>query len=632
MILILLLSNIAFGAKDKKTVIVVLDELDMDLVNELDNGTYSFGLMNTKNRGTYDEISYFMTIALGRKVKVKNSQFKLVENMDSSIQVVGFNDIKSELIKSNKNYEGKIKNLGEKLKYEGIAYVGNGPSSLIACDMDGNIASGDLKTVYDENWLNSKTNQYLKNSNIMILSYDINEDSHRVEILKNYLEELKDYNIIIFPEKVSSSMRKGINSSLVPLMYKGERYNTGILTSNSTRRKGIITSLDISSQLLSIYNMKDDERIGKSFKVYYNDNPIEELNNIFKEVINMTWVTYIFHGIVYFVQVYFTYYFVKDRRDKYWDISFYFNFIIIAIFISLILGLFNLQSNFIIYIITCIMLSYSLSYFITQKKLNGVVFFSTLTYITLILGIFLKPDFLYNSFMGYNNLIVGSRFYGFNNGAMAVLLATSIISYFSIVDTFSNEVLEKFFVLLFCIINIIALSAKFGANTGGFLTSIVLLLAMLYIVFLNKKLTFKNILILVLIGAIILCLNLFFDLYSLEKTHAGSLIYRAKILGKREVYNTIIVKLKELLIYSVSPPWSVVIISQILFINSFWKKTKTRFPYLLDIRPEIYKEYTVFLIAAITAFLVNDTGSIAFIYMMQYLLVLFVDISIAKEV
>ena len=490
---ILFTSNIAYGMKDKKTIIIVLDELDFDLIDELDDGNYSMGLLNSKNRGSYDETSYFMTIALGRKVKIKEGQYERLEKRDDgSIQVVGFETIKSNLISMSPEYNKKIQSLGERLKDEGISYIGEGASSLIACDDDGNIYSGETEVLYDEEWLESKTNYHLKNSNVLVLSYDVEEKSERKELLKNYLDHIEDYNIMIFPEKVSASMKKVTNSSLVPILYNTPKLKPGILTSDSTKRKGIITSLDISSQVMNIYNIKDETGIGKSFLIHSSNNPIEELSTIFKEVVNMTWITYIFHGIVYFIQAYFTYYFLKDRRDKYWDITFYSNFIVITIFISLMMGLFDLQKNFIIYMVTCIMLSYSLSYFITQKKLNGVVFFSFLTYITMLLGMFFSPNFLYNSYIGYDNLIVGSRFYGFNNGAMGVLLATSIISYFSIKDTFSSEVLKKFLALVFFSLNIIVLSARFGANTGGFFTSIILFLVILYMVFFKKKFTFKN--------------------------------------------------------------------------------------------------------------------------------------------
>src|SRR5699024_1747977 len=106
----------------------------------------------------------------------------------------------------------------------------------------------------------------------------------------------------------------------------------------STKRKGIVTNLDIFPQIMSIYDVNNSVNIGKSFKIYSSNDPMKDIKTIYKEVINMTYITYIFHGIVYFIQVYFTYFFIKNRRDKYRDITFYYNFLIITIFISFILG------------------------------------------------------------------------------------------------------------------------------------------------------------------------------------------------------------------------------------------------------------------------------------------------------
>ena len=89
--------------------------------------------------------------------------------------------------------------------------------------------------------------------------------------------------------------------------------------------------------------------------------------------------------------------------------------------------------------------------------------------------------------------------------------------------------------------------------------------------------------------------------------------------------------MKELFKFTISPPWIIVLISQIIFIKSFWDKFKERSIYILEIRPEIQKEYLIVIITAIVAFFINDTGVIAFIYMLQYFIVLFVNIYIVEE-
>ncbi|MBV1818642.1 hypothetical protein L0P54_01420 [Anaerosalibacter bizertensis] len=631
-VIIISISSLSYGAEDEKTLFILVDEMDFELMEEINNRNFSTGMMNSKSRGSYDELSYVTTIATGRKVKIKEGDFEgLKKEKNGSIKVVGYQSIIKDLNKNYPDFSKKIVFFGEKLKGEGIAYIGEDSSSIIACDKNGIIKNGEIETIYEEKWLKERTESFLKDSNILVLSYDIEGREERISLLNKYLEDMDDHNIVIIPKKLSDNMKKVVNSSLVPIMYKAPHIKPGILTSDSTKRKGIVTNLDIFPQIMSIYDVNNSVNIGKSFKIYSSNDPMKDIKTIYKEVINMTYITYIFHGIVYFIQVYFTYFFIKNRRDKYRDITFYYNFLIITIFISFILGFFNLHRSILAYLAICLMISYSISTWITDKKLNGAGIFSTLTYITMIIGIVFYPESIYNSYMGYNNLIAGARYYGFNNGAMGILLASSIISYFTVKKYLPNKALEKTFSIVYGILNIVILSSRFGVNTGGFFTSIVLFLIMIYTVFFEGKFTFKNAVILGLLGFLILYANLYIDLNSLDRGHAGSLIYRAKILGRKEVYEIIVFKLKELFKFTISPPWIIVLISQIFFIKSFWNKFKERSSYILEYRPEVHKEYFILLITAIVAFFVNDTGVIAFIYMIQYLLVLFVNISIAKE-
>src|SRR5699024_10483143 len=158
----------------------------------------------------------------------------------------------------------------------------------------------------------------------------------------------------------------------------------------------------------------------------------------------------------------------------------------------------HLNRNAFLYIAIIMMLSYPISLFIAQKRLNLVGIISTLTYALLAIGIIFYPKFIYNSYIGYNNLIYGARYYGFNNGIMAVLLATSIISYFSIEKKLKAKLFKNILLLFYFSLNIVLLSVKFGANTGGFFTAIILLLTMIYLELLDRKLNFKNLAILII--------------------------------------------------------------------------------------------------------------------------------------
>ncbi len=53
-------------------------------------------------------------------------------------------------------------------------------------------------------------------------------------------------------------------------------------------------------------------------------------------------------------------------------------------------------------------------------------------------------------------------------GIMGVLLVTSIISYFFIKDLMPNKFVNNLVCLFYFSINMMILSANYGANTGGF--------------------------------------------------------------------------------------------------------------------------------------------------------------------
>lgn len=280
------------------------------------------------------------------------------------------------------------------------------------------------------------------------------------------------------------------------------------------------------------------------------------------------------------------------------------------------------------YLAIILMISYSISSFVTYKRLNSVGIISILTYIFMVLGIIFYPKYIYNSYIGYNNLIYGARYYGFNNGAVAVLLATSIINYFSIKQRIGNNVLKNIFLLFNFSLNVIILSARFGVNTGGFFTAIILLLIMIYLDILNKKLTFKNVIMLIIIGVLILVFNVYFDVNRIDRSHAGNLIYRIKFLGGKEFIDMLRLKLKEILFMIIVPPWNIVLVSQVLLMKSFWDKYERYYHNMDQKRPELKKEYIVFLIIGVVVFISNDTGIIAFVYLIQYLIALFMNIYI----
>lgn len=600
-------------ASDNKTILILADELSLkDIEWIFGKDDFGIGFMNIKTRKPYGAESLYFSINTGRKVGVESENYKgLYKDPKGTIHIAGFEEMLEDL--SNRNSNVKIDILGEKLKGKGISYIGDNSSAIVAADGEGNIKSGEIQIQYDIRWLEEKSKAHISKSNILVLSYDIEGMDYRKEILKQYIKFFREYNIIIIPRNVSEDMKHILNKNLTPILYVSGN-NSGLLTSSSTKREGFITIEDIYVDLLHINNMDAPKAIGNPIKIIPKDNPLKHGEELFKMTINLIWITGIFHGLVYFMQAYMAYYIYKNRWDKLQDINIYNSFVIVNIFISLLMGLSSLHINIFLYLFINLLATYIITVYMEDKDVNTIGLFSTLTYGIILLGIFFYPKLIYNSYIGFNNLFYGARFYGFNNGIMGVLLVTSVISYYFIKEFMPNRVVEGMTCILFFLLNMVALSAKYGANTGGFITAVALFLIVIYVNLLDKNLNIYNVIILILIGILIFGINMYFDYYSGDKSHAISFLLRIKTFGFTEFKNMFKVKARELLKLTLIPPFIIVIPCQIYILKRLWKGKN----------PVLSREGYIIILTSIIGFLLNDTGMITFIYMNYYLISLLI--------
>ena len=612
LILVFLLSNVSY-ANEGKSILILLDELDlMDIEKILPSENFGIGFMNLRTRSPHNSESLYFSIGVGRKVGVRSDFYKgLYKNKDGTIKIIGFEDMFKDLTKHNSNI--KVDILGDRLKDKGVSYIGSNSSAIIAADKNGNIKSGEIEIRYDEKWLIEKTNFHLTNSNILVLSYEVTETKYRIDLLKRYIDEFRDLNIIMIPNKVSDKMRYVLNKNLVPVIYlNGD--NKGLIKSLSTRREGFITPEDIFVELLSINGEESPLAIGHRIHIIDKDNSLDQAQDLFKKTINLIWITSIFHGIVYFIQVYSAYYIYKNKKQKLNDINIYNKFIVINIFISLLMGVSSLHINIVLYLFINLLITYIIAMFVSDRDIDTIGLFSTLTYILIILGILFYPKIIYNSYIGFNNLFYGARYYGFNNGIMGVLLVTSIISYFFVKDLMPNRLVNNLICLLYFSTNMMILSANYGANTGGFLTSIVLFLIMAYKDLLDEDWSIKKLLILIFAGFLIFYINMYFDYFSHEKSHAIDFLVRIKKFGTSEFVNMFKFKAKELIKFTLLPPFSIVIVSQIISLRRLLNGNNRA----------LNREAYIILITGVIGFMLNDTGMITFIYMTHYLISLLI--------
>lgn len=621
------LYNPAVADDVRKTIVIVADNFDFGTIEKLNtDNEIAAGLMNAKTGSIYglnSDESYYMTIASGRRVKVKGELFKGVKRNDNGKLVIeGYKDIILELDDKYPGFSEEIDILADTLKRNkvDVGYIGNDASALIAADKNGIINHGDNKIEYESNWLIDRTDDILNDADVLVVSYDIDENNERIQVLSDYINKYDMLNIIIFSKNISGDVNYRWNTTLVPMIYYTPNNAEGMLTSDSTRREGLVTNMDIFSELADIYDIQLNTNIGHEINSVSSSRVIEKNRNNLLEYLNLNIIKYVFHGLIIIIQFFVLFDILIRKRNNYFRYNILMNGIIITIFLSIILGIFNIHRNIILYCLVLIISSSALAVVFSKKGIKSIEMFSICTNIVIILGVYFKKNILYDSFIGYNNIVAGGRFYGLNNEAMGVLLITSIITFFALKRRIDNKIISLLILIVYYPIVIFALSGRYGANVGGYLTSIALFLMLIYTMLFNKKISKKNLLVLIGIGFGIFAFNLYFDFNSVSSSHAGSLVARIKILGYYELIDMFIKKVKQLLLMSIAPPWSIIFISQIYYIRRVFahgeellRKGRYEDSYMVK------KLYIMFVISFV-AFIINDTGVVAFVYMNTYLI------------
>lgn len=566
-IILLLIPN-HVNANGNKIIFILADELELMKIEELSSNNMSIGFVNLKTRPPYEDEDLFLTINTGRKLSRKE-----FVKLDKSLNYLG------DLITTSS--------------------IGSEKENIIIGNRQGIVNYEENLMVYDHDWLIKTTNSLLDKTNILLVSFDIKNQDYRYTLLKEYVLSNKDSQIFILPKKVADIDRKMLNRYLVPILYFGNG-DSGVLTSNSTRREGFIVLEDLSVEIKKTFGLFDETDIGNEIITIKSNSTISNFKHIYKETLNLLLIAYINHGLIYIGQALILISYFVTRFKKYSHPIYL--LLTSNILTSLILGIFKLHRNIIIYLFFSFILSILITHLILKHNKKNIIIIYLSIYLVIALGTIFYPDMIYNSFIGFNNLIYGARYYGLNNGIMGVLLITSIFVFYTY---------KKHFFLLFPL-NTIILSTYFGSNTGGFITSVILLvLIMCFFKFpkLNGK---KNVSILILGGILLFFINIFIDSLIGERTHTSELVLRIKSFGLNELTSIVRFKLVELLKLSLLPPFSLVVIVQVLILTKFRNTFKEY--------KEIKIEVIITIITSIIGFLLNDTGVITFIYMFHFII------------
>lgn len=564
-------------AREEKTLIILVDELSFAGIEELDLDRASVGLINLKTRPPEGEENLYLSINTGKKLGKKDKGKK-----EDNLQYLG------DIVKTS-------------------ALGGNKEKSLIG-NSKGQVNYYEAEINYDLDWLVDKTSSLLDKTDLLLLNYELKGDNSRYQLLGDYIEKTKYSKLLIFPKKVSEREKTAVNPYLVPIVYS-QGQSSGIVTSESTKRRGFIALEDISYDIKDLYNRSRKTDIGKKIEVIRRKNPIGDILKEYKKTINLLIITYIFHGLIYLGQVCFG---IHLLRKKPLDKKFYHIYLFLAMIIltSLLLGLFNLHEKILAYTFINLLVSYGITRFMIKRNLNIIRIISYSTYSMIILGIAIYPKLIYNSFIGFNNLIYGARFYGLNNGIMGVLLATSLLSFFYGSRSMKDNRMKLILGISLGVLNFIILSTNIGANTGGFITSIGLFALMLYLFF--PDLTNMKLILILSLSLGLIYINLLWGRGKGSGPHGLELIVRMQENGIRELTSIVYYKLMELIRLIFIPFFPLTIFMQLFILKEFKAFIREK--------DELKKEVIIMIITSLLSLFLNDTGVIPFIYMNHYLI------------
>lgn len=558
-IFLLLVTSGNIHGESKKNILIMVEGMSIEDFIDLGADEGYLGFINIRTRKPYTRENLYRSINLGRKIGKKDLYSKKYEYFSDA-------------------YKGKILSLGE-------------DSNLLFGDENGNV---DL-------YLGDESYYDLSGFDLVAISLNLDSRKEKVD-LKNFIEANKMNEILVVSTKVAKEDKDPVNDYLVPLIYYKDG-GRGHIKSPSTNRKGYIVMEDISTSLIKDGKFKE-KRIGNIIEVVPEEI---DLRQMYKNNINLLYISYIVHGIVYasiFLSTYIIY-----KKSSFRKVYKYFLFGLNTISLSFVFSLLGLYENIYLYLTSLLIVAGLLT--LIFKNVGWYFKFLILfNYLFIGLALIYKPDYIYHSYIGFNNLDYGARYYGLNNGIMGLFLGIGSILIIENEKSIRNLFLRLGLNSLVLVFNLLVLSVKYGANTGGFITGISLVC--LYIYYMINGDNYKKWLpILILLGLIIFGLNMYIgriDGYN----HGYKMFERIRQNGLSEFYYIVWFKLKELVKMTLSPQYLLIFLSEIYILRkmrSIFKDKRNKIPILMGI----------------LGFFINDTGNVMLIYILFISIVYYIQ-------
>ncbi len=451
---------------------------------------------------------------------------------------------------------------------------------------------------------------YMKRKEIILDDIDL-----FIKKVYNLIDKKNTRVMILSP--IASSLAASSGKRLTPVVLAGKGIDKGILSSDTTRREGIIGNIDIAPHIAAYFEGNINYFTGKPIYTLHKDEKssyIDQLYNDTAFIYKNRWsvlFSFAIYEIIISLLAFLTIQLAGKYRVRIYRVLEYLllsNMAIpIAILILPLLRPINIYDTFVKIIALTIALTL-ISVYIRKEIIDSIIFLSGLTCLILTLDILLGASLIKTSFLGYDP-IIGARYYGIGNEFMGILVGATLVFTTALLDKYKKS--RRHIIIVFITVIMVIGFPKFGANVGGTITAV---FAFMFVVLrlYNPKLKFNHYIYILSSIFILISIIALVDLKLIEgNSHLANAIEQINNGGIHVVYSIIRRKVSmNLKLFSVSI-WSKVLISSLIFLSVIFYRP-------FGIAKKVFNRYTNLsigllgiLISCIVSFLVNDSGVVA---------------------
>jgi len=638
---------------------------NIDMLQEIG----AFGLMNVRTAGNLKPESTYLTAGNGKKCKGSNISH---EGENNNNKVVNKYIANLKKINTSTTYSPFIGLLGNICRENNkkVAVLGNTDTldtsrrTIVSLAMDeyGNVDMGDVsKNIlletntpwgYQTNW--SKMRQsfatiyneanlivietgdtariekyYRKLTQNEILAYKENAIKRIDEYISYIIENINLDRTLLGIVVLSPSMNdiEGGNK-LTWILFAGKGIEHGWLTSETTRRTGIITIIDILPTIISnmdIYNINEQLISGHVIKSIKADKDWSDLYELNRKIttISILRKPFIqgFIGLQLFVIILAIICIFYKKLYSSVIIRRIIEYLLLALFLVpgnfLILSMFNFSNpyNYLWFIITLSVMEIYAIVNLTDDNLKRLLLISTSLVFIILIDLAGNNYLLADSLLGYSS-IIGARYYGLGNEYMGLLIGGVVISLTGIIELLKPLGVNIYYRFISAFIFLLVIffigAPHLGANFGGTITAI-FAFTVTWLSLWRYKINSRTIffIIFIIISLIWGIIYLDYNQVITSRTHIGKAITPLLSGDYQEIINIIMRKFRMNIKLMKWTIWTRVLLAFLVYIIILFKHPVGKLKQLLNRYSLLAAGFYGGITGSIITLLVNDSGVVA---------------------